>query len=63
MARKKKEGRVFGKCECGGIVRGVKDFDRWWTWCEKCTPVEPITLRGALSVSLSSLSNGDRHNG
>ena len=42
---KKKEGRVFGKCECGGAVRGVKDFDRWWTWCEKCTPVVKISTQ------------------
>jgi hypothetical protein len=47
----------LGKCDCGGQVRGVQDFGRLWTWCEKCTPIEPITLRGALSVSLSSLSS------
>lgn len=27
------------KCECGGTVRGVFDFGRWFTWCEKCSPV------------------------
>lgn len=32
------------KCECGGIVRGVWDFGRLWTWCEKCTPVVTIKV-------------------
>lgn len=55
---KKAEGRVIGKCECGGTVRGIKDLGRLWTWCEKCTPVEPITLKEALNVSLSALASG-----
>jgi len=28
-----------GKCECGGTLRGVMEFDRLWTWCSQCTPV------------------------
>lgn len=39
-------GRHICKCECGGIVRGVRDFDRLWTWCEKCTPVVKFTVNG-----------------
>jgi hydrogenase maturation factor len=35
---KKTEGKHIGKCECGGIVRGVEDFGRLWTWCDRCTP-------------------------
>ena len=38
--RKKLEGRYICKCECGGQVRGIEDFGRLFTWCEKCTPVE-----------------------
>lgn len=40
--RRKLEGRHICKCECGGEVRGIKDFGRLFTWCEKCTPVEKI---------------------
>ena len=35
----KEKGRIICKCECGGNVRGVEQFGRLWTWCEKCTPV------------------------
>ena len=40
MPKRKLEGRYVCKCECGGQVRGIKDFGRLFTWCEKCTPVE-----------------------
>ena len=40
--RKKLEGRYICKCECGGQVRGIKDFERLFSWCEKCTPVEKV---------------------
>lgn len=43
---KKKEGRHVGKCECGGEVRGVEQFDRLWTWCERCTPVQTMRPTG-----------------
>ena len=33
------------ECECGGQVRGVEDFGRMWTWCEKCSPV--VVIRSA----------------
>ena len=39
MAMKEPKGRRICKCECGGVVRGIKDFGRLWTWCDKCTPV------------------------
>ena len=32
------------KCECGGNVRGVKDFGRLFTWCTKCTPVVRVNV-------------------
>lgn len=41
---KKKDDRYIGKCECGGAVRGARDFNRLWTWCEKCSPVQTIEL-------------------
>lgn len=41
------EGRRICKCECGGTVRGIDQFDRLWTWCESCTPVVTIS-RAAL---------------
>lgn len=52
----KREGRRICKCECGGTVRGVEDFGQLWTWCERCTPVEkitvdPFTLKAAKSFS------------
>lgn len=37
------EGERICKCECGGQVRGIWEFERLWTWCEKCTPVVKIT--------------------
>ena len=40
--RRKLEGRHVCKCECGGEVRGVKEFGRLWTWCEECSPVVTI---------------------
>ncbi len=36
---KEPKGEKVGKCECGGTVRGVRDFGRLFTWCEKCTPI------------------------
>jgi hypothetical protein len=41
---KKKEGRRICECECGGIVRGIEQFGRLWTWCDKCTPVVTIKV-------------------
>jgi hypothetical protein len=41
---KKQEGRRICKCECGGTVRGVEQFDRLWTWCTKCTPVVKVAI-------------------
>ena len=43
-----RKGRRICKCECGGQVRGVKDFGRLRTWCEKCSPVvkfDPMVAR------------------
>lgn len=36
--------RYVCKCQCGGNVRGVRDFGRLWTWCTKCTPVVKVNL-------------------
>jgi hypothetical protein len=47
--RRKLDGRHICKCECGGQVRGIEDFGRLFTWCEKCTPVTNITTE-ALDV-------------
>lgn len=33
----KREGKYICKCECGGQVRGIEQFGRLFTWCEKCT--------------------------
>lgn len=33
------------RCECGGWVRGVKDFGQLWTWCTKCSPVQTFKPR------------------
>ncbi len=43
MATKQKpEGRYVCKCACGGKVRGVREFNRLFTWCDTCTPVQKI---------------------
>lgn len=42
--REKREGRHVCKCECGGEVRGIEQFDRLWTWCERCSPVVRIPV-------------------
>jgi hypothetical protein len=34
-----KEGELLAICDCGGEVRGAFDFGRWFSWCEKCSPV------------------------
>lgn len=47
MSKEKPEGRRIGKCECGGTVRGIDQFDRLWTWCEKCTPVVKVNFAAA----------------
>jgi hypothetical protein len=36
--------RFICKCECGGNVRGVKQFGQLFTWCTKCTPVVKINV-------------------
>jgi hypothetical protein len=41
---KKREGKHICKCECGGEVRGIEQFDRLFTWCEKCTPVNVVKI-------------------
>lgn len=41
----KREGKYICKCECGGQVRGVEQFGRLFTWCEKCSPV--VKMPGA----------------
>lgn len=37
--------KKLGKCECGGIVRGVTEFGRLFTYCEKCTPVVIVRIK------------------
>jgi hypothetical protein len=44
VSKPKKEGRYICRCECGGQVRGVSEFGRLFTWCEKCTPIVKVTL-------------------
>lgn len=39
-----KEGEPLGICDCGGEVRGIYDFDRWFSWCEKCSPVTSVRV-------------------
>jgi hypothetical protein len=39
LKSRKQEGRRICKCDCGGVVRGVYEFDRLWTWCDTCSPV------------------------
>jgi len=43
VAKEKKDRRIC-KCECGGIVRGIEQFGRLFTWCEKCSPVVRISI-------------------
>lgn len=38
------EDRIICGCDCGGTVHGVDQFDRLWTWCDKCSPVVKLTL-------------------
>ena len=38
------KGDYVCQCECGGDVRGVEQFGRLWTWCEKCTPVVNVKI-------------------
>lgn len=38
----KPEGKRICKCECGGEVRGINQFERLFTWCESCTPIVQI---------------------
>lgn len=45
------KGRRICVCECGGIVRGVKEFDRWWTWCDTCSPVTVIIVKDSKIVT------------
>lgn len=42
----------MGRCDCGGTVRGIEEHGRWFTWCEKCTPVVVVkrTVRAAASA-------------
>lgn len=37
--------RFICKCECGGNVRGMRDFGQLWTWCTRCTPVVKVVLK------------------
>lgn len=43
--KKEPDEKNIGKCECGGVVRGVEEFGRLFTWCMKCTPVTPVKLK------------------
>jgi hypothetical protein len=40
----KPQGNKICKCECGGTVRGIDQFNRAFTWCEKCTLVVQVKL-------------------
>lgn len=44
FAEPEKEFKVCA-CECGGQVWGIHEFDRLWTYCDKCSPVETINLK------------------
>lgn len=43
MPKREPKDRRICRCECGGWVRGVREFDRLWTYCDKCSPVVKIT--------------------
>ncbi len=30
------------RCECGGKVYGVRQFNRLWSWCNRCTPIVKV---------------------
>lgn len=40
----KKDKRIC-KCECGGTVRGVYDFGRLFSYCDRCSPVITVRMR------------------
>lgn len=44
FAEPEKEFKVCA-CECGGQVWGIHEFDRLWTYCDKCSPCETINLK------------------
>jgi hypothetical protein len=44
MAKEPNEKRIC-KCDCGGTVRGVEQFGRLFTWCDKCTPVVSLKTK------------------
>jgi hypothetical protein len=55
------KGRRICTCECGGTVRGVRGFGRWWTWCEDCTPVVVAKVDTTTRVT-SGTPRGDMTN-
>jgi hypothetical protein len=32
------------RCKCGGRIVYTRDFGRWFSYCDKCSPVSKINL-------------------
>jgi hypothetical protein len=50
MPKRKPKDKRICRCECGGWVRGVQDFGRLWTYCDKCTPVVIVSAAALASA-------------
>jgi len=40
-----KDSEYVCRCECGGMVRGVRQFGMLFTWCVRCTPKVVVNLK------------------
>lgn len=59
MKRKFKDGSHYVcRCDCGGIVAGVYDFGRLWTWCRKCTPVVKVNIKKLQTATARAARKG-----
>ncbi len=62
------EVMFMGECDCGGNVLAIESFDRVFSWCDECTPVQTIEvgLRGlgaAVSTSAFDAENSGSNPG
>lgn len=44
----------IGKCDCGGTVYGVRQFDQVFSWCDTCSPVVTVDVNKLLSQTRKS---------